>query len=129
MKYTSEELNKKIGLLDTLENSDELAIKGGKCIPYIGWFWRNVNFDAETYSFGIICNDNFTEEDVALGLKPVEEQYFMTGFMENNKWNYPYTRHTTKEEWIIIKDMLCEVVDNTIKENVTKLWNYIQDIK
>lgn len=39
----------------------------GKCVPYIGWYWRTVDFDAP-----ITLGDCST----------------FVGFMENNKWGY-----------------------------------------
>lgn len=103
----SEELNKRINELDSKDRED-LEIIGGKCIPYVGWFWRNVDFDSETYSFGICEEGNFN------------------GFMENNKWDYNYTRELTKEEWLKVKELLVKVVENPTKETTRTAWDYIQ---
>lgn len=67
---------------------------GGKTIPYIGWYWRTVDFDADGYSFGVMPDR--TWDSVA----------HARGFMESNKWGYPSTRKTTPEEWKVIKDAL-----------------------
>lgn len=121
MKYTSEELNKKISELDTANSTNKLSVKGGKLIPYIGWYWRDVNFDNVAYSFGIIAPNEYNTS--------IPEENRFTGFMENNKWGYGYTRNTTLEEWETIKNMLCDVVDGPTEQNVSGLWNYIQNIK
>jgi hypothetical protein len=61
----SEEMNEKIAALDGL---------GGKNIPYLGWFWRTVDFDAQTCYLGVCENED-------------GEPYYI-GFMQNNKWGY-----------------------------------------
>ncbi len=103
MKYTSKELNKKIA-----EICDNWDIGHGKCIPYVGWYWREVNFDDKNYVFGIIPGE-------------------FVGFMENNKWDCDY-RDTTPEEWEEIKDALCDAVDTPCKETTEKVWNMIQKV-
>lgn len=85
---TSEQLNDKIREIVDDESIDFEAF-GGKKIPYIGWFWREVNFDRFLdygYSFGVIP----PEED---------SDTFETfkGFMENNKWGYSTVRATSAQ--------------------------------
>lgn len=100
----SETLNKKIYEID---DKDELSTSGGKCIPYIGWFWRNVDFDAKTYRFGILPGE-------------------FVGFMENNKWDYNYTRELTPKEWEKVKALLVDAVTNPTKKTTRVVWDYIQ---
>ncbi len=50
---------------------------GGKRVPYIGWFWRSVDFANKEISLGD-CGE-------------------FIGIMENNKWGYP-ERLATEEE-------------------------------
>jgi hypothetical protein len=69
---TSTEINEGIEkLADGLDMGEPVAIKGlemtGKVIPYIGWYWREVNFDSP----------------ITLG-----HCGRFAGFMENNKWGY-----------------------------------------
>lgn len=112
----SEQLNKKIR---EICDKDELSIEGGKCIPYIGWFWRDVDFDAETYSFGIIptgTGDYFNS--------PSEAPY--VGFMENNKWGYEYTKPLTKTEWVNVKNLLVIAVLNPNRETTGAVHDCIQ---
>jgi hypothetical protein len=56
-KYSSDELNEKIELLEKAHR--ELELCGGKIVPYIGWYWRKVDFDSKTYNFGIINEIGF----------------------------------------------------------------------
>ena len=88
---------------------DDLAIQGGKCIPYVGWFWREVDFDTSGYNFAII---------------PDEFQ----GFMENDKWGHDITRRTTPEEWAEIKKLLVAAVENPTRDTTKAVWDYIQTI-
>jgi hypothetical protein len=109
---TSKELNDAIR---EVCDRDDLQIEGGKCIPYIGWYWREVDFDAETARFGVI---------------PPEEEGGapFVGFMENNKWDYDYTRETTPEEWKEIKDLLEVTVKNSTKNTTQAVWDAIHKI-
>jgi hypothetical protein len=50
----------------------------GKRIPYLGWYWRNVEFSRGSFTLG--------------------DSGDVVGFMEKNKWGYP-ERTTTKEEF------------------------------
>lgn len=59
----SEEINKRI---DEAENKWPA---GEPFIPFIGWYWRHVDFDNGPMTFGRIPFDKI-------------------GFMENNKWDY-----------------------------------------
>jgi hypothetical protein len=51
--------------------------KGGKRIPYIGWFWRNTDFVNKQVSIG--------------------DAGGLIGVMENNKWGYPERMMTEQE--------------------------------
>ena len=107
MSMTSQELNDAIRKLE--HERDYLEGPGGKVVPYIGWFWRTVDFDKPAYSFGIIPGE-------------------FVGFMENNKWDYEYTRQTTPEEWAEIKGLLEELVANPCREAANAVWNAVQKI-
>ena len=92
-------------MIDQVQEKFE-HMNDGKPIPYIGWYWRNVDF-----------NDPVTLGDCGMFI----------GFMENNKWDYP--------EWTIskiqdaaIKAML-QVLDpdsDTIEKDIVDLYDYIQ---
>jgi len=107
-KYTSEELNKKIEQLE--ESHGALEVCGGKIVPYIGWYWRNVNFDYKTYNFGIID----------------DEKDGFVGFDESGKWYYPLTRSLEPEEWARVRDLLECLVDDPNTETVKAVWDYVQ---
>lgn len=62
---------------DTPFNDDE-GIENGKRIPYIGWYWRNIDV---------------MEKDIRVGI--TTEGY--KGIMENNKWDYGERRLTPEE--------------------------------
>jgi hypothetical protein len=121
MKHTSEELNKKIA---EIADNEEFAIKYDKSIPYIGWFWRSVDFLQKSYEFGITItsqDDEYINEDFN------EDDEPLVGFMENNKWDYYYTRRTTESEWQEIIKQLEDIVDSPTKEKCQTLWDFIQN--
>lgn len=108
---TNQELN--AAIQDVCDRED-LAIQGGKCIPYIGWFWRTIDFNAPTHEFGIFPGES-------------DEPRFV-GFMGNNKWGYDYTRETTRKEWRKIKRLLEVAVTNPTRKTTKAVWDYIQKL-
>lgn len=91
-----------------------------KRLPYIGWFWRHIEFsNIESIPIGK-CED-------------------FVGFMANNKWDYP-ERYLTREEAMQVIKLIDEAIaasreggllsdtiekrDNKLKE----LWNYMQTL-
>lgn len=93
----SAELNERISALEEKVNLPYEAF-GGKAIPYIGWYWRDVDFDSRVdphgrYAFGVIptgANES---------LKP------LVGFMESNKWGYDYV-FANQEQWDEIRRLV-----------------------
>ena len=93
----------------------------GKRVPYIGWYWRHINFsDLSDIPIGN-CGD-------------------FIGFMANNKWDYD-ERNLTEEEAIKVISyideamrinqqggMLNEIIENTHKK-LDELWDYMQTLK
>jgi len=74
---------------------DETIASGkayGKRIPYIGWYWRSVDFANKSISIGN-CGDYI-------------------GVMENNKWDYP-ERLLTENEC----DKVIEIIDEAMEKN------------
>jgi len=115
---TSKELNEKIVAIENREDLDFEAF-GGKIIPYIGWFWRDVNFDSEDYYFGILPiydNNSFDSND--------KERL---GFMESNKWDYDY-KYCPPEIWKEIKFLLEIAVNNSCVENLKAVNDKIQSL-
>lgn len=93
----------------------------GKRIPYIGWFWRHIEFHDLT---GI----------------PIGDCGEFIGFMANNKWDYS-ERCLTLEEGEKVMEIideamrlsqqggnLDEIVKNT-DDKLDELWGYMQTLK
>jgi len=119
MKCLNAYLNKK--LAEISDNTEKYGFEafGGKTIPYIGWHWRNIDFDKEDgYAFGIL--PILTGFDANDSLK--------VGFMENNKWGYEYI-YANAEQWAEIKQLLIEVAENPCKETLEKLNISIQSLQ
>lgn len=92
-----------------------------KRIPYIGWFWRRVNFFDRIITIG-------------------EGEDGFVGFMENNKWDYPQ-RDLTEAEFdavVAIIDeareamsqggLLSKMIDNA-EAAFDKLYDYMQKLE
>ena len=124
----SEELNAAIREICDDESFDAEIADTGKNIPYIGWFWRTVDFDSETYDFGIIPRGTPSwtmssgSDDETHGPRTTA---VMVGFMENNKWGYPYV-HADKDEWANIKELLETAVTERTKESLVAVNTAIQ---
>ncbi|MFD0712283.1 hypothetical protein [Paenibacillus sp. GCM10027626] len=105
-KYSSDELNMQIAEIDAY-NEPGLAGCGGTDmpIPYHGWYWRDVCFDADTIMF-------------AYGRGYV-------GFCEQNKRGFP-EYYTTQEQTAIIRTMLEHIVDQPSDEKCQALYSYIK---
>jgi len=91
----------------------------GKQLPYIGWYWRHLEFSE--------------------GNLPIGDTGDYIGFMANNKWDYP-ERATTPEEFAHIMEMIDDamreseqgglVSDIQQKTNakLDELWEYLQTL-
>jgi hypothetical protein len=112
---------------DAMVKRDKWTVKGledtGKCIPYIGWFWRDVDWDAPDIRLGILPS---TKDP--LEYSELERTEGFTGFMQNNKWGY--------EEFLVTgedKDRLRKMVEDTIvkqsNEKFQALFDYIQTLR
>lgn len=106
---TSEELNQRVK--QVCDEVDVFEAFGGKCIPYIGWYWRDVDFDAETYRFGVIPDGDGS----------------LIGFMENNKWGYSRVE-ADETEWAEIKQLLVEAVTDSTVEKLGTVNSAIQTL-
>ncbi len=103
VNMNNDELNSKIKKIcddTTLFNIAE----SGKSIPYIGWFWRYVDFDEPTITIGN-CGE-------------------FSGFMENNKWGYDSIEIGSKE----VKDLLVDIVNQPSKEKLCRLYDRLQEL-
>ena len=107
MKYCNSELNMRIR--EICDDGTE------KAVPYIGWFWRYFYFDSMPYTLGVIPAD-------AEGLS---ENY--VGFMQNNKWDYPYLKMNT-EESLQLLFLIEAAVDNPGDETLGKVREFMQSL-
>jgi len=103
----NEELNKKIH--EICDQTDLYEAFGGKCIPYIGWFWRNVDFNADGCYFGVLSDGKI-------------------GFMENNKWDYEEF-YCSGNDWQDIKKLLIEAVSLPTKKSLMAVDFKIQSLE
>lgn len=87
---------------------------GGKPIAYIGWFWRQVDFDNFDRLFGVLPPDE-------------EHDYPLIGFMQNNKWDYSYVK-ASEEQWVRIKELLVEAAENPTRDSLEAVDEAIQAV-
>lgn len=83
----------------------------GKIVPYIGWFWRAVDFSAPEFWLGY-CND---------------PQGQFVGFMVNNKWGYPEFR-ITAEQAARVRELLVAVAVDPNETTCQALYDYMQTL-
>lgn len=86
--------------------------KGGKRIPYIGWFWRDTDFVGKQISIGN-CGD-------------------FIGVMENNKWGYPERLMTAEECDIFISYLdkaFAAKKDEEKEQMFVECWEWFQTLK
>lgn len=116
-------VNKYASFKDDQQPIDRTISNGksfGKRIPYIGWYWRNIDFANKNIPIGD-CND-------------------FIGMMANNKWDYPqrYLNDDECDQVIAIIDqamtisqnggILVDIYENTI-QTLEKLWPLFQTFK
>ena len=78
----SKEINEAIWPLDGKSPAVYQSPMGDKIIPYIGWYWREVDFEAESCRLGIlpIYKNPMISSD--------RNDTVSVGFMQSNKWGY-----------------------------------------
>lgn len=111
----SKELNEKIAKI--CDDTKLYEAFGGKSIPYIGWYWRTVNFDSKDYHFGILPYEGTLDDN----------DIVKVGFMENNKWDYHYI-YCPPEKWKKIKTLLEIAVTKPTTNKLRKLDKEIQSL-
>lgn len=111
----SQELNARIREFDDHpEKCGGFDAFGGKPIPYVGWFWREVDFDREgTFCFGVIpaCDGDGD----------------LVGFMQDNKWGYPYVV-AEPGQWEKIKALVVAAVSEPAAEKFEAVNDAIQGL-
>lgn len=108
---TSAELNAAIA--SVCDDSSVYESFGGKSIPYIGWFWRRVDFDAPTCRFAVIPAGSAdigivmpNDQIMPLGPRSPADR---VGFCESNKWDYREIT-ATPEQFAEIRRLLIVAV-------------------
>ena len=106
---TSQELNAKLAELCDNESYTVQGLEGtDKCIPYIGWFWRVVDFDAETCRLGD-CGQ-------------------FVGFMQKNKWGYDGFV-IEGGRWAQLKSLLETAATGPSNETLQAVFDYMQGLR
>lgn len=115
----SKEMNKAIHELeDDLDNSIYESCIGEKLIPYIGWFWRPVDFDSDNCWLGIlpIYDEDGESNDTV-----------KVGFMVKNKWFYDKFM-VDGDEWQILKTIIGNALRKQTSENFKEVDEYMQKL-
>lgn len=112
-------LNRLIGQYADYGEDEEGRLERDKRVPYIGWYWRSVDFASDEPYI------------------PIGHCGEFIGFMENNKWDYPQ-RAMTPEEVQQVLVIVCEayrlngeggiladIIQNT-KAKLAELWPLLQ---
>lgn len=100
------------GVLE-LNEIHQSAFPNSKPIPYMGWFWRTVDFNDKAYSFGVCESGDGDGRFVA--------------FMENNKWDYDYVEADT-EQFGRIKRLLETAINTKALDDTHAVWDAIQKL-
>lgn len=92
--------------IEKLSDNESFADNHGKVIPYIGWYWREVDFN-----------------------KPITLGHcgYFAGFMENNKWDYPEI-YLSEEQSKEIRSRLEVIVANPLKESIGAFRGFLNDL-
>jgi hypothetical protein len=99
-----------------------LGMSGGKRIPYIGWYWRNVDF-TQPFSLGRTRIEASVFEQIH-GLRGHHGPGW-AGFMENNKWDYPEWT-VTEPQAVAIVQALREAVKQPDRARLQTVFDLIQ---
>lgn len=97
---------------------------GGKCIPYIGWFWRRVNFDIP-FTLGVMPPAEALDIH-GVALEP-ERMVYTAGFMENNKWDY-FEFEPSAEDCAAVRALLETAVIEPTEANLRAVNEKIQSL-
>lgn len=129
---TSEEINNKIDEIEheneKQPNKFEYQCFGGKVFPYIGWFWRTVNFDRDSCVFGVCpSGPSYEEDQLPAACEEAQVKLPVVGFMENNKWEYDEII-CDGDKWKEIKQLVVLAVENPNRETLKALNDKIQSL-
>lgn len=113
-KITDKALNARLAALDGGGYTVHGLEDTGKCIPYVGWFWRNVDFSRPVHLY--------------MPSEPGFDVPQFIGFMENNKWGYR-TFACTQEQTDSIKALLVLAVSSPSDALFQAVFDYMQKLK
>jgi hypothetical protein len=116
----SDEINKLISKLDNTKPPIYESCIGEKLIPYIGWSWRNVDFDADCISLGVI--PAFEGGDYA-----ESNDCPKVGFMQNNKWGYDEFT-IMGDQWKTIKRLITTALEKRDGASFEAVDLYLQSL-
>jgi len=115
-----------------MERQIPVSQPSGKVIPYIGSFWRDIEWSSsrQTVRDGSSTNIHIGRivED---GNEPPEQGSPFIGFMANNKWGYPERTLTAEERAHVISLLYTAMLsDNKVVKAGTlqHLWEYMQTL-
>lgn len=112
-------LNRLIGQYADYGEDEEGRLERDKRVPYIGWYWRSVDFASDEPYI------------------PIGHCGEFIGFMENNKWDYPERKMSpvqVEQVRTIVCDaydlsreggILSDIIKNT-KDKLAELWPLLQ---
>lgn len=92
---------------------------GEKLIPYIGWFWRKVDFDWPNCTLGILPSLS----------GPYEENLTdKVGFMQNNKWGYKEFE-VNGDQWKYLVEHIKTALQSKKADDFKIVYDYMQRLK
>lgn len=104
LEMSSDEVNEILGGMDDRGFFVPGLMQHGKSLPYIGWYWRHVDFD----------------QPIKLG-----DCGSFIGFIESNKWGYPQW-HVTAEQAEEIRRQVRDIASSPTQEKLQAFYEYIQ---
>lgn len=112
-QITSEEINAYFNSIDGVETELRMIGTTGKVVPYVGWYWRNVDFDKP-----------FVLYKPKVGGFDVPGWY---GFMQNNKWGYSEVEPSA-EDCLLIRAAAARLALEKSNEAAIALYDIIQEV-
>jgi hypothetical protein len=120
IQVDSEMLNAKIA--EICDDGVKLRVKGlesaGKCIAYIGWYWRIVDFNDQIILGYCPDTDGFLESGPGF-----------VGFMENNKWGYDQWAITEEQADELKARLVAMFAAGVTQEALQGIFDYMQTLR
>lgn len=120
----SEDINKDIIEIDGHGCNDDPVYRsciGEKIIPYIGWFWRTVDFDSDSCYLGILP---ILQDEDGIGESNDE---LKVGFMEKNKWFYDEFE-VKGPQWETLKELIVNAIEKKDADSFRAVDSYMQSL-